>query len=498
MNVKGVIVEQIDWDGTSKSLTMQHDFKRGDMWVAFPSDYDEPRTGPFYFQNPQYEQEFNSNVAECRARKITRENFYEVNGVYTYKTLWHNLPTDNEGLTYYALYLPEYAVLTKLNLYDPRNPQKQFKRTVFRDEQKPRYIIYLQCASKYGIFNFNLECEFNKDKAGFASSNYSDEYHSDFYSSPDAWKYHTNLKKTDATNIQNFFSDQVVINHGKLNQTFKTNRMNKNTERLIVFIFGVVFLITMLVIAIFIPEPKPFQWNIFKTVLALAGAGVAAFIPGFIDVEINKFVRAGGALAVFVLLYFYNPANLVINYKQVTKKYDLLSFKLGEDITTTDVVINQVTNGDSADIAEIKNTAKRRLDIIQNNVDQLGLKINLNNLFETTNSKHNIFPQSKYDYVIDGLNELYSRNTVSYFRVGWYLTWIYVEGSIVTDSTTQKEHPEFLREFVQLYPKISSDLNADLKNLGYDERVPEKYSDINEIKDKTGKAKEVVLKQLEN
>lgn len=301
--------------------------------------------------------------------------------------------------------------------------------------------------------------------------------------------------KNDIIKLNHIITD---LNAGLYSTNSEDGGISKGLERLLVFIFGVAFITTILVIAIFIPEPKPFQWNIFKTVLALAGAGVAAFIPGFIEIEINKIVRAGGALAVFVLLFFNNPANLVVNYKEVTKKYDLLSFRLGEDITTTDIVINQVTEGDSSDIAEIRNTAKKRLDIIQNNADQLGLKINLNNLFETTNSKHNLFPQSKYDYVIDGLTGMYSRNTVSYFRIGWYLTWLYVEGSIVTDSTTQREHPEFLKEYLQLYPKVAADLNSDLKSLGYDERVPEKYTDMDDIKNKSGKAKEAVLKQLEN
>ncbi|MGH7773469.1 MAG: hypothetical protein ACREQA_14690, partial [Candidatus Binatia bacterium] len=34
-------------------------------------------------------------------------------------------------------------------------------------------------------------------------------------------------------------------------------------------------------------------------------------IPGFIEIEIPNWLRAGGALAVFVVVYFYNPASLV-------------------------------------------------------------------------------------------------------------------------------------------------------------------------------------------
>jgi hypothetical protein len=48
-------------------------------------------------------------------------------------------------------------------------------------------------------------------------------------------------------------------------------------------------------------------------VLALAGGGVGAVIPGFLDVSVTpstKFaLRAGGALAVFVILYFWSPAH---------------------------------------------------------------------------------------------------------------------------------------------------------------------------------------------
>jgi hypothetical protein len=47
--------------------------------------------------------------------------------------------------------------------------------------------------------------------------------------------------------------------------------------------------------------------------LALAGGGVGAVIPGFLDVSMKVgtklALRAGGALAVFVVLYFWSPAH---------------------------------------------------------------------------------------------------------------------------------------------------------------------------------------------
>jgi hypothetical protein len=54
------------------------------------------------------------------------------------------------------------------------------------------------------------------------------------------------------------------------------------------------------------------QFEILRIVLALAGGGVGAVIPGFLDLSLNsggKFMlRAGGGLAVFAVLYFWSPA----------------------------------------------------------------------------------------------------------------------------------------------------------------------------------------------
>jgi hypothetical protein len=68
-------------------------------------------------------------------------------------------------------------------------------------------------------------------------------------------------------------------------------------------------------LAVIFPQPTPFQYTVFRIVLALAGAGIAALIPGFIEVAIElaykNVIRAGGALGVFIVLYFFSPASLV-------------------------------------------------------------------------------------------------------------------------------------------------------------------------------------------
>jgi len=85
----------------------------------------------------------------------------------------------------------------------------------------------------------------------------------------------------------------------------------KRTERYAVFGFGVVFVVVLLVLATWFPEPTAFQYTVFRIVLSIAIAGIAAFLPGFMEANIGSWLRAGGAMAVFAIVYFFSPAGLV-------------------------------------------------------------------------------------------------------------------------------------------------------------------------------------------
>ena len=88
--------------------------------------------------------------------------------------------------------------------------------------------------------------------------------------------------------------------------------MTKGSERKAAFAFGVLFVAVLLGLAVVFPEPTAFQYTVFRIVLSLAAAGVAALVPGFLEVNVSTWVRAGGALGVFVVVYFYNPATLIV------------------------------------------------------------------------------------------------------------------------------------------------------------------------------------------
>ncbi|ARO32338.1 hypothetical protein NXC14_PA00041 (plasmid) [Rhizobium sp. NXC14] len=85
-----------------------------------------------------------------------------------------------------------------------------------------------------------------------------------------------------------------------------------NINNLLGFAFGVTFVAVMLVFATQYPNPTPSQLFTFVVVLGLAAAGVGAILPGVLGIEWKgpggvPAIRAGGALALFVLVFLFRP-----------------------------------------------------------------------------------------------------------------------------------------------------------------------------------------------
>lgn len=97
--------------------------------------------------------------------------------------------------------------------------------------------------------------------------------------------------------------------------------LSKSAQQNASFVFGLVFLSLLLGIAIFCPSPTPFQYTVFRIVLSLAAAGAAAMFPGFIQVQVGNAVRAGGAIAVFAVVYFFAPAALPPTHATLSNEY---------------------------------------------------------------------------------------------------------------------------------------------------------------------------------
>jgi hypothetical protein len=78
-------------------------------------------------------------------------------------------------------------------------------------------------------------------------------------------------------------------------------------------IFGIVTVIFLAVVALVVPEPKPFALFIFRLIASLGAGGVGAFLPGALGVSLKRptgTVRATGALALAVIVYLINPPAL--------------------------------------------------------------------------------------------------------------------------------------------------------------------------------------------
>src|ERR1700680_4167893 len=80
----------------------------------------------------------------------------------------------------------------------------------------------------------------------------------------------------------------------------------------VAFFTAILFLATILMLAVKVPTPTPFQFIVFRILIALFGAAFSMAITAFLTVRLHlsKDVQivAGGALAVFVVLFFFTPA----------------------------------------------------------------------------------------------------------------------------------------------------------------------------------------------
>jgi len=88
---------------------------------------------------------------------------------------------------------------------------------------------------------------------------------------------------------------------------FKTQNMKNKWSTLYAPIGGAVLLVIILIVAFLKPFPTRFQTGIFWIILSLAASACAALIPGFLEIKYKNFIRASGAIAVFVLMYFSSP-----------------------------------------------------------------------------------------------------------------------------------------------------------------------------------------------
>lgn len=82
------------------------------------------------------------------------------------------------------------------------------------------------------------------------------------------------------------------------------------------FAVGVFFVLVVLVLTTLVPNPPRTTYVIYRIVMSMGCAGFATALTGFIAIKM-KFgagilLMAGGSLAVFVIVYFWDPASNIV------------------------------------------------------------------------------------------------------------------------------------------------------------------------------------------
>ncbi len=113
----------------------------------------------------------------------------------------------------------------------------------------------------------------------------------------------------EAKKLKSDFQKANLPIHG-----FITNRtfidMTKKQQITYGIISGTVLLVVLLAIILIFECPTQAQNFVFKTVLSLAAASYSAAIPGFLNLKYREMITAGGALAVFVIVFLVKPTEI--------------------------------------------------------------------------------------------------------------------------------------------------------------------------------------------
>ena len=111
-----------------------------------------------------------------------------------------------------------------------------------------------------------------------------------------------NKKKTNlsATTNQACPKDTKISNRSKQQKSYLT---------IIGFISGLFLLLVVVYLTLNNSSlaSLSFDYLVLRTVLALAASGYTAIMPGFLNLEFDGKLRAGGSLAVFCIVFFFNP-----------------------------------------------------------------------------------------------------------------------------------------------------------------------------------------------
>jgi hypothetical protein len=180
MDVSALVVQELELDGSISTQRMAAEPGHR-LTVAFADEFTDPRSGPFHFTAERNEKAFAEGFANRYVRKLS-ESLFSVSGdEYHLELPWQGRQRN------YALSLPEFAVPSEIRVTDPRSNKPLYKYVV-RDDQRNRFVIYINRQWSRADFDFVLVARFRIwDRKQFLGANIrSDKYMSRYGNRSDA------------------------------------------------------------------------------------------------------------------------------------------------------------------------------------------------------------------------------------------------------------------------------------------------------------------------
>jgi hypothetical protein len=105
-------------------------------------------------------------------------------------------------------------------------------------------------------------------------------------------------------------NNQIMSEQVSTLQKKVTSYRHARPQLYLAYATGLFFVLILLYLALRVDQPTPWQYTLFRTILSLGAAGVAAILPGDLNVRYKNVIRATGALGVFFVVFKINPASL--------------------------------------------------------------------------------------------------------------------------------------------------------------------------------------------
>ncbi len=101
-------------------------------------------------------------------------------------------------------------------------------------------------------------------------------------------------------------------NQNKMGKKPPKSTTEKKIPQSVFLALGISFILLAFVMAFIFPCPKPIQYIAIRIVFTLGGGFLGGFMAGFLEIRTSWLTAAGG-LALAILFYLWNPAQIVTN-----------------------------------------------------------------------------------------------------------------------------------------------------------------------------------------